>query len=69
MAEPSYRRLLWSLVLLGTTLDQVSKYGVFKWLYPEAVQTELSPEGRWNVVPGAFRLLAKDAPCEAIFVV
>jgi lipoprotein signal peptidase len=29
MAERSYRMVLWSLALLGLTLDQGSKYGVF----------------------------------------
>jgi len=33
MAERSYRVLLWTLALIGLSLDQASKYGVFAWLY------------------------------------
>jgi signal peptidase II len=32
MPERTYRTLLWVLALLGLTLDQASKYGVFAWL-------------------------------------
>jgi lipoprotein signal peptidase len=32
MRERSYRLLLWGLALLGLTLDQATKYGVFAWL-------------------------------------
>ncbi len=53
MAERSYRGLLWGLVLVGTTLDQVSKYAVFKWLYNGGT------EGQREIIPGAFRLLAQ----------
>jgi signal peptidase II len=52
-AEKSYRKLLWILVLLGITLDQTSKYGVFRWLYNEA------EGGRYVVVRGVFRLIAE----------
>jgi lipoprotein signal peptidase len=53
MAERSYRGLLWSLVFLGTTLDQVSKYGVFKWLYNDG------EGGHQVIIPGVFQLLAQ----------
>ena len=53
MAERSYRGLLWSLVLLGTTLDQVSKYGVFKWLYNDG------EGGQQVLIPHVFKLLAQ----------
>ncbi len=53
MVERSYRGLLWTLVLLGTTLDQVSKYGVFKWLYHDG------EGGQQVIIPGVFRLLAQ----------
>jgi signal peptidase II len=33
MPERTYRVLLWSLALTGLLVDQVSKYGVFSWLY------------------------------------
>jgi lipoprotein signal peptidase len=53
MVERSYRGLLWALVLLGTTLDQVSKYGVFKWLYHDG------EGGQQVIVPDVFKLLAQ----------
>ena len=61
MVEKSYRQILWILVLFGTTTDLVSKYGVFKWLYPgkNAVLSDSKPYGEFVVVPGAFRLLAQ----------
>jgi lipoprotein signal peptidase len=52
-AERSYRKVLWILVLLGTSLDQISKYTVFKWLYPRG------PERNYDVVPGVFELVAQ----------
>jgi signal peptidase II len=52
-AEKSYRKLLWLLVLLGITLDQASKYSVFRWLYNEA------DGGRYIVIPGVFKLIAE----------
>jgi lipoprotein signal peptidase len=33
MAERSYRKLFWALAASGLVLDQVAKYGVFRWLY------------------------------------
>src|SRR5713226_681133 len=53
MAERSYRGLLWTLVLVGLSLDQFSKYTVFKWLYHDGAG------GHYEVIPGAFRLLAQ----------
>src|SRR5216683_2008317 len=53
MVERSYRGLLWTLVLLGTTLDQIGKYGVFKWLYNDG------EGGQQVIIPGVFRLLAQ----------
>jgi lipoprotein signal peptidase len=32
MPERSYRIVLWTLALLGVSLDQATKYGVFSWL-------------------------------------
>ncbi len=52
-AGRSYRGLLWGLVLFGTVLDQLTKYGVFKWLYNDGAG------GRFSVVAGAFELLAQ----------
>src|SRR5262245_44851055 len=60
----SYRWLLWCLAIGGALVDQTSKYGVFRWLDgPEYRQHQLStPEfyaGHFEVIPGAFRLLAQ----------
>jgi lipoprotein signal peptidase len=49
----SFRGLLWTLALVGGLLDLGSKYAVFRWLYHP------SGEGSFEVVPGAFRLLAQ----------
>lgn len=49
----SHRTLLWSLAATGLILDQLSKYSVFRWLYNDG------EGGQWEVVPGAFRLLAQ----------
>ena len=68
MAQSNYRWLLWVLALLGATLDQATKYGVFKWLYPTEAQ---SFQGERDVVPGAFKLLAQYTsvrePAESVF--
>ena len=60
MAERSYRGLLWSLVAVGTIADQVSKYGVFRWLYrhPE-LYDESRLAGEYPIIPGVFKLLAQ----------
>jgi lipoprotein signal peptidase len=52
MTQRSYRGLLWTLALLGASLDQASKYGVFHWLYNGGAGN------RHQVVPGAFELTA-----------
>jgi len=51
--DRSYRGLLWSLVLFGTVVDQLTKYGVFKWLSGNG------EGGKWEVAPGVFELLAQ----------
>ena len=33
MADRTYRWLLITLAVVGLTVDQASKYGVFRWLY------------------------------------
>jgi lipoprotein signal peptidase len=53
MIERTYRGLFWGLVLGGLTLDQASKYGVFKALYNGGDNGELV------LIPGAFKLLAQ----------
>jgi lipoprotein signal peptidase len=53
MNERTYRGLFWGLVLLGLTLDQASKYGVFKALYNGG------ETGERVLIPGVFKLLAQ----------
>jgi lipoprotein signal peptidase len=48
----SFRGLLWTLAILGLTIDLGSKYGVFRWLGKDI-------HGEYVVVPGAFRLIAQ----------
>lgn len=53
MVGRSYRALLWGLALIAFSLDQSSKYSVFRWLYNEG------NGGTFNVVPGWFELIAQ----------
>jgi lipoprotein signal peptidase len=51
--QRNYRKLFWFLVLLGLTVDLVSKYAVFAWLYvgePRLVE--------YPVISGVFKLEA-----------
>ena len=52
MSERSYRGLFWTLALLGASLDQATKYGVFSHLSNGGFG------GQHAVVPGAFELVA-----------
>jgi signal peptidase II len=52
MTPRTYRWLFWCLALVGLSLDQASKYGVFHWLYNDGLG------GKHEVVQGAFRLVA-----------
>jgi signal peptidase II len=52
-AERSYRWLFWCLALVGFTLDQGSKYGVFLWLYNGGEGSQV------DVIPGVFHLTAQ----------
>lgn len=61
MAERSYRWLLVSLALFGLTVDQVSKYGVFRWLYSSGEFRDVSGNS-YDVVPGWFKLIAQFDP-------
>lgn len=56
MAQKSYRSWLIALALLGAALDQVSKYGVFKWLNHENTTRFSHDAGSFEVVHGWFRL-------------
>jgi lipoprotein signal peptidase len=52
MAERSYRKLFWGLAAAGLVLDQVSKYGVFRWLYNGGAGA------RREYLPDVFELVA-----------
>ncbi len=56
MTTRSYRWLFVGLAVIGLTLDQASKYLIFKQLYNEGLG------GKIEVVPGVFRLLAQFDP-------
>lgn len=60
MADRSYRWLLISLAVFGLTLDQASKYGVFRWLYHDG------QGGSVVVVPGWFELIAQFDPATPV---
>lgn len=63
MPQRSYRGLLIALALLGVAVDQVSKYGVFRWLYEHPRHYDADRlAGTYEVVPGAFRLLVQYTP-------
>src|SRR5436190_697365 len=58
MTNRSYRWLFWILALVGLSVDQVSKYGVFAWLYDEErlASSHLEPvTGVYEVIPGTIR--------------
>jgi lipoprotein signal peptidase len=67
MAERTYRWLLISLAVVGLSVDQASKYGVFRWLYNDGVYQDLSGNS-FEVVPGWFKLIAQfdhaTPPCD-----
>src|SRR5205807_4856393 len=56
MANRSYRWLFMLLALVGFSVDQVSKYGVFAWLYDE--ERAGSSGSSVEVIPGAFEIVA-----------
>ena len=59
MTERSYRLLFWCLALLGLSLDQASKYGVFHMLYNEGLGAQQ------EIVPKVFRLVSQfEGPVE-----
>jgi lipoprotein signal peptidase len=53
MIQRSFRGVLWTLAVVGFLADQGSKYAMFRALYSPSL------EGRREVVPGAFRLIAQ----------
>jgi lipoprotein signal peptidase len=65
MADRSYRGLLAALALAGILLDQGTKYGVFRWLYPTAAgraRAGDAPYDRYPIVPGALEFLVQFRP-------
>ena len=73
MADRTYRWLLITLAVVGLTVDQASKYGVFRWLYNggQLRRAEARNSYQCEVVPGWFKLIAQfdpDAPlCDCGF--
>lgn len=61
MADRTYRWLLISLAVIGLTADQVSKYGMFKWLYKDG-QFASHTGNESDVVPGWFKFIAQFDP-------
>jgi signal peptidase II len=53
MVARSSRWLFSCLAVCGVVVDQVSKYGVFRWLYNDG------RGGQFEVVPGGFELIAR----------
>jgi len=69
MAGPNYRWLLISLAVVGLSVDQVSKYGVFRWLYQDGQFHDATGTGnKSTVVPGWFEFIAQfdrdTPPCD-----
>ena len=60
MPERSFRVLLWTLALLGVSLDQATKYGVFSWL----ANVDGHSHTLFSTDNGGFQLVAqyKDGP-------
>jgi len=55
MPEPSFRVLLWTLALLGVSLDQATKYGVFAWM----ARVENHSFSLFSTDSGGFQLVAQ----------
>ncbi|HEV3142803.1 MAG TPA: signal peptidase II [Gemmataceae bacterium] len=67
MAQKSFRSWLLILAVLGASLDQVSKYGVFHWLQQDGHYDSGKNVGSTDVIPHAFKLYAQysdDAPVD-----
>ena len=63
MAERSYRWLLITLAVVGLAADQVSKYGVFRWLYNGGeFHSNVGYGNSRRVVEGWFELIAQFDP-------
>jgi len=66
MTDRTYRWLLVTLAVIGLSADQVTKYGVFRWLYRDGQFADASGTGNESdVIPGWFKFIAqfdKEAP-------
>jgi lipoprotein signal peptidase len=62
MADRTYRWLFITLAVVGLTVDQASKYGVFRWLYHNGEFTTETGGNSYVVVPGWFKLIAQFDP-------
>jgi signal peptidase II len=51
--ERSFRGLLGTLAVVGLGVDQLTKYGIFRWLYNDG------QGGDYVLIPGAFRILVQ----------
>jgi lipoprotein signal peptidase len=58
MAERSYRWLLILIAVAGLSIDQASKYGVFRWLYRGGEFQDVNGNS-FEIVPGWFKLIAQ----------
>jgi lipoprotein signal peptidase len=60
MADRTYRWLLITLAVIGLSADQITKYGVFKWLYRGGEFSDSSRTGNeFDIVPGWFKIIAQ----------
>ncbi len=59
MPERTYRWLLIILAVTGLTVDLVSKYKVFAWLYNDGVFLSEMQGNSHDVVPGWFKFIAQ----------
>jgi lipoprotein signal peptidase len=62
MPQRSYRWLFVVLAISGLAADQVSKYGVFRWLYESTPDIGHYYRGDQEIVTGWFRLTAEFDP-------
>jgi lipoprotein signal peptidase len=68
MVPRTYRWLLVSLAVIGLSADQVSKYGVFRWLYNDGqFAVPGHPGNEREVVDGWFKLIAQFDPDAAVW--
>jgi lipoprotein signal peptidase len=58
MTTRSYRGLFWSLAIGGLALDLFTKFAIFSALWNP------NGEGRVEIIPGVFRLIAQFTPAE-----